>query len=102
MIWEAFRVIGRGVAFAFKALLTTYWLLVSLSLVLAFAGGFIAMAGAFGGSSDTKLVGTALLMIGVGGFFGLLLLGDGLVPFPEDLNKPAQSKGTEPVQKDKQ
>ncbi len=102
MIWEAFKVIGRGVAFAFKALLKTYWFLVSLSLALALAGGFIAMAGAFGGSSDTKLLGTALLMIGGGGFFGLLLLGDGLVPFPEELNKPTQSKGAESGQKDKQ
>jgi hypothetical protein len=102
MIWEAFRAIGRGIWFAFKALAATYWFLISLLLGMALLGGFIAMAGAFAGSTDTKLLGSALLAIGGIGFFFLLLLGEGLVPFPEQLNIPAQSKGTELGQKDKQ
>jgi hypothetical protein len=102
MIGEAFRVIGRGVLFALKALASGYWILISLLLGVALLGGFIAMAGAFAGSTDTKLLGSALLAIGGMGFFFLLLWSDGLVPFPDQLNIPAQSKETESGQKDKQ
>ena len=102
MIWEAFRVIGRGFLSVLKALAATYWFLISTLLGMTLLGGFIAVTGAFAGSADTKLFGSALLAIGFMGFFFLLMLGDGLVPFPEQLNNPARSKGTESGQKDKQ
>jgi hypothetical protein len=94
MIWEALRTIGRGVAFAVKALVVTYWFLISFLLGAALLGGFIAMAGAFAGWSDVKLFGSALLAIGAMGSFFLLMLGSmGPVPLPTELDKPAQPNG---------
>jgi hypothetical protein len=102
MIWGALRTIGRSVAFVFKALAATYWFLISFLLGLALLGGVIAMVGAFAGWSEVKLFGSGLLAIGVMGPLFLLVFGEGLVPFPSELNKPAQSKGVELGQKDKQ
>ncbi len=101
MIWEAFKVIGRGVAYVFKALLVTYWFLISFLFGLALLGGFIAMAGAFAGWTEVKLLGSAFLAIGIMGALFLMLVGEGLVPFPDQLNGPAQSRATEPGKKDK-
>jgi hypothetical protein len=102
MSWEATKAIGRGVAYVFKALLVAYWFLISLLFGLALLGGFVAMAGAFAGWTEVKLLGSASLAIGVVGSLFLMVLGEGLVPFPAQLNKSGRPKAGGPDQKDRQ
>ena len=51
------RAIGRGLVLVINALIIAYWWLLALTLIAAFVGGFIAIAGAFGGWQETKLFG---------------------------------------------
>jgi hypothetical protein len=91
VIGEAIKVIGRGLVHFINALIIAFWWLLALSLLAAFAGGFIAMVGAFGGWQEIRLFGSALLKFGGMGFFFLLMLGSmGPISEPLKLNKPVQ------------